>query len=218
MTRRRGAGLAGALLMAAWPVAAQEAVDAFLAWPKARAEQITRSARVDGRVGGLFDLRVTSTDQSYNYKLRATWLSDEVVRATARLTQLEEGLTTAQTKQLVDEASRPGSLVLLVEIDPREGSGVIPLEWVATLRDTIGDAAERRVRGVSRPELRKIRSLSGGSRRDYAYEAFWMEFPLADADGAALFNGRSETAELSVRIHSKEGRVTLPVPSSLRMR
>lgn len=161
------------------------------------------------------DLRVTSAEQSYNYKLRATWLSDEVVRATARLTQLAEGLTTAQTKQLVEEASRPGSIVLLVEIDPREGSGVIPLEWVATLRNPIGDAAERSVRGVSRPELRKIRALSGGARRDYAYEAFWMEFPVADADGAALFNEHSEKAELSVRIHSKEGRVALSVPASI---
>jgi len=48
--------------------------------------------RANGRVGGWFDARVVHTEHSYNYKLRATWLTPEVIRASARMIQLVEGM------------------------------------------------------------------------------------------------------------------------------
>lgn len=41
-----------------------------------RAATVGRSMRVNGQVGGA-DWRVVSTDRSYNYKLRATWLTPD---------------------------------------------------------------------------------------------------------------------------------------------
>ena len=40
-------------------------------------------------MGGWLDTRILSTEHSYNYKLRATWLTPEVIRATARLAQVQ---------------------------------------------------------------------------------------------------------------------------------
>lgn len=106
----------------------------YLTWTAARATQVGRSTRVNGRVGGAFDFRITHTEHAYNYKIRATWLTSEVIRATARLAQLSERLSDEQTEVLVSEAEAAGDAVILVEIDPREGSGVIPPEWIATLQ------------------------------------------------------------------------------------
>jgi len=49
-----------------------------------------------------------------------------VIQATARLLQLSERLSDGQVEELVREATAAGDVVILVEIDPREGSGVIP--------------------------------------------------------------------------------------------
>lgn len=102
------------------------ASDVYLTWPASTAESIGRAMRATGRVGGFFDFRVKSTNKSYNYKLRATWLTPDVIRATARLEQLRNRLSEEATRRLVVEAEGAGDTVVLVEIDPREGSGVIP--------------------------------------------------------------------------------------------
>jgi hypothetical protein len=189
----------------------------FLTWTAAEAQKIGRSFRVDGRVGSAFDFRITNTDRSYNYKLRATWLTDDVIRATARLTQLSERMTNAQTEALVRDAQRPHEAVILIEIDPREGSGVIPLEWITLfgpsgLRE--GDAAG--VRGRNLPALRNVRALAGAFRRDYNYDVFWIVFPLRTESGEAVLPPGTTEAELVVRIYNKEGRVRWPVPSSMK--
>ena len=103
----------------------------YLSWPADRAETVIRAMDKDGRVGGRFDTRILSTNRSYNYKLSATWLTPEVIRARARLAQLDGYLSDEATQQLVSEAEAAGDTVFLVEIDPREGSGVIPLGWRA---------------------------------------------------------------------------------------
>jgi hypothetical protein len=92
-----------------------------------------------------FDTRILSTNRSYNYKLSATWLTPEIIRARARATQLSGFLSDASTEELVTEAGAAGDTVILVEIDPREGSGVIPLEWGAFLRTGGDDADESAV-------------------------------------------------------------------------
>ncbi|MGE4055249.1 MAG: hypothetical protein AB7F99_10665 [Vicinamibacterales bacterium] len=148
-----------------------------------------------------------------NYRLRATWLTPEVIRATARLIQLDERLTNAQTASLVDEAMATQGTVVLIELDPNEGSGVLPLEWLATLGPRRREGAI--VRGASVPSLKTVRALSGGFRRDYAYDIFWMVFPLRDENGQPLFGIADEDAELTVRIHSQEEQVSWSIPEGV---
>jgi hypothetical protein len=56
--------------------------------------------------------------------------------------------------------------------------------------------------------------LSGGFRRDYNYEAFWLEFPLDTGIGSLPAGTRQ--VELVVRIYDKEGRVLLSMPVAPR--
>lgn len=192
-------------------------IEGYLTWTAAHAEKVGRSSRVNGRVGGAFDLRMLHTDRSYNYKLRATWLTPEVIRATARLAQLADLLSNAETDGLVKQAEAVGDTVILVEIDPREGSGVIPLDWSAYLGPSgvpLKEAAFARGRNL--PGMRDTRALQGVFRRDYNYEMFWVAFPLRSESGAPLFDSSVSEAELVVRIYNKEGRVKWPVPEYLR--
>lgn len=182
----------------------------YLRWSQAHAERIGQAARVTGRVGGVFDFRVVHTEHSYNYRLRATWLRGDVIRATARLQQLTDRLTDAQTEALVTEATAAGDIVILLEVDPREGSGVIPNDWGALL----GPAGDDRhvAPGTNKPALEKAKALRGVYRRDYNYERLWVVFPSTAADGTPLFPPEARQAELTVRILNKEGHVTFPIP------
>ncbi len=175
------------------------------------------STRVNGQVGSSFDFRITGTDRSYNFKLRATWLTPEVIRATARLRQLADGLTDEEARKLVEEAEAAGDTVMIVEIDPREGSGIIPRDWTARLMPRgakTGDGKE--VKGVNAPHLREVPVLRSVAQRDYAYDLFWVVFPLRRADGQALFSDTDKEAELAVNIYNKEGRVRWQIPESIR--
>jgi hypothetical protein len=191
-------------------------------WLSMRAEQsmaLGRSMRANGRVGGWFDTRILSTDRSYSYKLRATWLTPDVIRATARLEQLRRYLTDDATRQLVAEAEAAGDTVVMIEVDPQEGSGVIPLDWVVLLQPRRDDErVSNPVRGTSVPRLRRLEALAGVEPRDYDYSVFWVVFPLVHDDGAPLFTDAHREAELIVRIYEKEGRVHWPIPQSIRDR
>lgn len=192
--------------------------DAFLSWSGKQASNIGKSMRANGRVGGWFDTRVVHTEHSYNYKLRGTWLTPDVIRASARITQLAEGLNDDETLELVWEAENRGDTVILVEIDPREGSGIIPRDWAAFLRKKSDGEAGPAVRGVNQPDLRAVKALSGTERRDYSYDVFWLVFPLVTSNGELLFGDQDEEAELVVRIGGREGRVSWPIPRSIRDR
>lgn len=197
-----------------------QADDSYLTWTSAQAMHVGRSTRVNGRVGGIFDLRVVHTEHSYNYKLRATWLTPEVIRATARLAQLADRLGNEQAEALVAEAGAVGDTVIMLEIDPREGSGVVPLDWTASFGPTGSQPGEAvMVKGRNQPGLRGVRALAGVFRRDYNYESFWLVFPLTRESGEPLFpHGASEQAELVVRIYNKEGRVKWAIPESVKRR
>jgi hypothetical protein len=95
-----------------------------------------------------------NTEQAQSYKLRALWFTPEVIGASARQIQLQDRLTEAQTCALVEEAETTGYTVNLVDLDPDEGSGVIPPDWAAFLvpRSTRADAG-RWVRGLDKPGL-----------------------------------------------------------------
>ena len=152
------------------------------------------------------------------YKLRATWLTPEVIRAAARLKEFEQGLTDEETVALVKRAESIADTIILMEIDPREGSGIIPREWVARLRPKTSADGPVGVRGVKHPELRSAKALSGTKGRDYSYDVFWLAFSLAEDDGGPMLPETIGEAELVVRIYGKEGRVSWPVPASIRKR
>jgi hypothetical protein len=185
---------------------AQSPDDAYLSWPAAQAQSIGESAYKRGRVGGFFDGRLLKTERAYNYKLAATLFSRSVIRASARMLQLRGRLTAEQTRNLVVEAEAAGGTVVMIEIDPREGSGVIPLEWQAFLQPKSQAAAA--VAGVNSPELRQLKAFAGVLRRNYDYDRFWMVFP--GRPDVAYAKPGLPGIELVVRINDQEGRVDWP--------
>ena len=205
--------LAGVLGASCVVLAQSSAPPAYLRWSAAEAQRIGQSLRVDGRVGGLLDLRLIHTERSFNYKLRATWLTREVIEATARLAQLRDRLTDDQAAALVRDATAVGDAVFLVEIDPREGSGIIPPDWKAFLGPAGNDAAA--IAGTDSPSIGRLQALQGVYRRDYNYDRFWVVFPLKRADGTPLLPAGTAQVALTVRSHDKEGRVKWPRPAGL---
>jgi hypothetical protein len=210
----RGLAIASLLLSAfsSRPAGIGQVDEPYLGWSARQAETIGTDAYRKGRVGGFFDMRMLKTERSYNYKLAATWMTGDVIRATARLLQLRSRLSADETRALVAEAEELQGTVVLVEIDPREGSGIIPNEWEAFLQPK-GQSA-RAVRGSVLPRLREVKALAGVHRRNYDYDRFWVVFPV-QLDGEPLFGPSDRTAELVVRIHDKEGRVEWPIPGAL---
>jgi hypothetical protein len=192
--------------------------DAYLTWPQDRAEALARSTRAKDSAGQIWwDTRGTRTERSVRYTVVATWMTPEVIRATARVLQLREGLSAEATKALVAEADRPGQTIVMVEIDPHEGSGVVPLDWQAYLLPYAGGKGiEGAAAGTATPRLRDLRVLAGIGRRDYAYDRFWMVFPLKNGDGRPLFGAAATEAEVVVRIYEKEARMKWPIPASVR--
>lgn len=191
--------------------------DAYLSWTASQAEQIGKSTRTNGKVGSYWDFRVINTDHAINYKLRATLLTPEVIRASARLEQLRNRLTNEQTKKMVEEAEASGDVIVMVEIDPREGSGVIPLDWRVFLqsKDYKDGSSGWAITGIKRPELRNSKALAGVFKRDYNYDAFWVTFPLVNENQSPLIPSDTAEFELFVGIHSKEGRVVWRIPESI---
>jgi len=194
------------------PILAQG--DAWTSWSAEQAERIGRAAYVRGRVGGFFDMRLLKTERSYNYKLAATWLTPDVVRATARLLQLRQRMPQHEVVALVDKAEAAAHTVMLVEIDPREGSGVVPLDWVAVLQFGSGEE----IKGAVTPALRELPALAGVLRRNFDYDRFWVAFPLVNEQGGSLVPASASTATLKVRIYDHEGRVSWPVSPSIEAR
>ena len=195
--------------------------DAYLSWTADQAERIGKSARTNGKVGSAFDFRIINTNHAINYKLRATLLTPEVIRAAARLEQLRNRLTREQTKLMVEETESSGDLIVMVEIDPREGSGVIPLDWRVFLQSKDyreGKTGSWAITGVKRPDLRKLKALAGVFKRDYNYDAFWVTFSLVDEKRSPLIPADTAEFELFVGIHAKEGRVGWRIPESIKQK
>ena len=194
------------------------AADDYLTWSSDRAETVAKSTRVKDSAGqSWWDTRGRRTERSMKYDVVATWMTPEVIQASARIFQLRDGLSAEATKALVAEADKPGQTVVMIEIDPHEGSGVIPLDWQAYLLPFTGaKGIDGAVSGVGTPALRDVKALAGVVRRDYAYDRFWMVFPLKSGDGTPLFGPMTTHAEVVVRIHDKEARMKWPIPAVLR--
>jgi hypothetical protein len=73
------------------------------------------------------------------------------------------------------------------------------------------------VAGTSEPKLKNVKALAGIGRRDYSYEVFWVTFPLLE-DGKPVLPDSVREAELVVSIHDKEGKLSWPVPDSIRQK
>ena len=197
-------------------VTAQDS-DAYLSWSASKAENIVKDMRESSKVGHLLDLRGIHTDHSVNYKIRATWLTPEVIRATARLQQLRNRLTDQETRELVAEAEAAGDTVFMVEIDPRQGSGVIPQDWRAILQPKdLRTGADGAVSGTKSPKFQNIKALSGAIRRDYDWDIFWVAFPLVDKDKNSLFSADVSNLQLVIGIYNSEGRLSWQMPESMR--
>jgi len=119
----------------------------------------------------------------------------------------------------VAQAEAAGDFAVMVEIDPREGSGVIPNDWSVFLQPVFaGGRSGRPVRGVAAPKLRDVVALSGVRRRNYDYDRFWVVFPARHPDGTAVLPDEAMQAELVVRIAGNEGRVRWPIPAAVKAR
>lgn len=204
------------LLPASVLLRAQEADAAYLSWSAPQAEAAASSMKAKDKVSGTRGF--ARTDQAKSYKLRVQWVTPDVIRGVARTLQIRQGLSAEQARKLVEEAEAAGDTVVMIELDPDEGSGVIPGDWTAVLRPK-GPAGEiRQSRGANSPKLRNLPALNGIERRDFAYDRFWMVFPLITDSGGPLFSPDESEAELEVNIRGKKGHVTWQIPESIRLR
>lgn len=209
-------------MTATMSVAAQSSAsdsEGYLSWTSGQAEKIGKSTREYGKAGGNFDLRVISTNKAINYSLRATLMTPEVIRATARVTQLRDRLTDDQTRKIVEDAEEAGHLVVMIEINPNEGSGVIPLDWRVFLQPKgLAPGSNGAIPGIKSPHLRKVPSLSGLYGRNYEYDIFWVAFPLVDAKKMALLPAEVAEIQLIVGIYASEARISWKMPESIRQK
>lgn len=185
------------------------------------AEQIKKIGetwRVKGRVGGFFDTRIRDTDKSINFKLRATLMSPEMIRAAAKFEQIRNALTDDEARALVNEAEQGDYLVVLVEVDPLEGSGVVPPDWRVILKSKNNSDNNKPIKGIEKSSLRNVKGLGGVFKRDYDYDQFWMTFPLKDNNGKPFWESVPKELELSVGIYSKVGKVSWSVSEPLQKR
>jgi hypothetical protein len=193
--------------------------DAYLTWTAPQAMSIGKSTRERGKAGGNFDFRVISTNKAINYEVRATLMTPDVIRAAARVAQLRDHLSDDQTRRIVSDAEAAGDLIVMVEINPNEGSGVIPLDWRAFLQPKglrVGEGGA--IAGVKAPQLRKDPTLAGLYGRNYEYDVFWINFPLIDKDKKPLISPDVPEIQLVVGIYSSEARISWRMPPSLKER
>jgi hypothetical protein len=191
--------------------------DDYLSWDINRCREIIKTMWGKGKVGAGQGL--IHTERAHSYKLRATWLTPEVMRASARMLQIGNRLTDEATRALITEAEAIGDTVMIVDIDPREGSGVIPNDWQVFLQSK----SEKKVpgnpvSGVSTNKLRDVKVIASAVMRDYDYDRFYVIFPLKNEKGESVLPDSAQEAELVVRIYDKEGKVTWKIADSIRTR
>jgi hypothetical protein len=179
--------------------------------PEKQARETMLAMRTKGQVGGSWDLRVTGTDRSYNYKLRATWITPEVATAAARVLMLTKGISGEQAEEVAGAVATADAWFVFVELDPREGSGVIPREWIS--RFGLRENESRQAVGQALPAEGVWKSLMSAFPRDYSYDTFLLKFPKSAPGGVSLLEPGE--AELRVRIYNKQGRALWKVPASL---
>jgi hypothetical protein len=170
------------------------------------------TGRVSGTGRGIFN-----TEKSIGYKIRATWITPEVVRATARLHQIENRSSDEEIKSLVSKAEKKAGMVFMIEIVPNEGSGVVPSDWQAFLQPKRVELGKNdMVAGINTPALREELVFGGVFHRDYNYDVYWIVFPQCTREEKPLFTDTDKEIELVIRIEKKEGKIRLPIPAPMR--
>lgn len=198
---------------------AQSADDAYLTWTASQADAIGKTTRQTGKAGGNFKIRIISTNKAINYALRATLMTPEVIRASARVIQLRDRLSDEQTRKLVAEAESVGHLVIMVEINPNEGSGVIPLDWRVILQPKdLPAGLPGAITGSKEPQLRRMPVMAGLFGRNYEYDVFWVSFPLVDEKRVPLISPDLSEIQLIVGIYESEGSISWKMPESIRQK
>ena len=188
----------------------------YLNWTQKQANDVGKSMRALGRVSGT-GRGLFNTEKSLSYKIRATWISQEVIQATARLQQLRSRLSDGETKEIVSKAKQTRGIVFMIEIDPDEGSGVVPSDWEAFLQPRrLEQGRYDAIAGINNAALRNEPAFAGVFNRDYNYDVYWVVFPLCNKEGKPLFTDKDREAELIVRIERKEGKIKFPIPESAR--
>lgn len=199
-------------------IAQQSHKEDYLSWSSEQAFNIGTKWRVAGRVGWGPRLDLFSSDACF-YDVRATLMTPEAIRAAARLDQLRRHFTDAETHELITEAEKVAGLVAVIEINPREGSGIVPLNWWATLQPKgANEDSPLAIAGINNPELRQFRALTTVAPRNYDYDVFWVVFPLRDRQGKLIWETPPDRIEIVIRIRDKQGRMSWRVNDSLRRR
>lgn len=219
------AGILAILAFAVLHVSAQSnfasagASEEYLTWTIKQAEKIGQSTVKEGRSGSSFDFRIMGQDKAFTYQVRATVFTPEVIRAAARFEQITNRLSADDARKLVADAEAAGDLVMMIEIDPAEGSGVVPLDWRVFLQPGgFKPGNDGAVAGIKSPHLRNMKVFRGVTKRDYEYDVFWVVFPLVDENKKPLFDDSVTSFELMVGIYKKEGKITWPISPSMRAR
>jgi hypothetical protein len=191
-------------------------IPSYLNWTQKQANDVGKSMRASGRVAGT-GRGIFNTEKSLSYKIRVTWISQEVIQAAARLQQIRSRLSDGETKEIVSKAEHIKGIAFLIEIDPDEGSGVVPSDWEAFLQPKrLEHGRNDAVAGINNPALLNELAFSGVFPRDYNYDVYWVVFPLCTKEGKPLFTDADKEAELIVRIERKEGKIKFLIPESAR--
>jgi hypothetical protein len=206
------------LCLSSASIAQQSQNQDYLSWTSRQAFNIGTKWRVAGRVGWGSRSNPFSSENCF-YDVRATLMTAEAIRAAARLEQLRRHFTDAETQELVMEAEKIDGLVAIIEINPREGSGIIPLTWHAILQPKgAKEGSPLSILGINRPDLRQFRALTTVAPRNYDYDVFWVVFPMKDREGKSIWETPPETIEIVINIGEKHGRMSWRVNDSLRQR
>jgi len=197
----------------------QDKNEEYLTWTLSQAERIGKSTIKEFRSGSSLDFRIMGQDKAFTYQVQITVFTPEVIRASARVHQIKNRLSADETRKLVAEAEAEGDLVAMVEVDPAEGSGVVPLDWRIFLQPPgFVPGNDGAVAGVKAPYLRTVKAFSGVKRRDYEYDVFWVIFPLTNEKNEAVLTDSMGSFEILVGFYSKEGKTSWPISPSLRER
>jgi len=199
-------------LTAAWflssPATAAEAPP-FLQWSPEQARKALLAHRRSGHAGKSLDLRVTSTHRAFRYKVRATLWTPEALQGAVRLLQLRDRMPDAETIQMLAELEALPFHVLTIEIDPDEGSGVIPMSETRFFLQRRGDP-EASVRPAEAREVEARDVFRKAGKRDYAYDLFVVAFPRLLREGEPLLTEPAGELELVVDIAGKSEILSFP--------
>jgi hypothetical protein len=81
--------------------------DDYLTWSSDRAETVAKSTRVKDSAGqSWWDTRGRRTERSMKYDVVATWMTPEVIQASARIFQIRDGLSAEATGLMALTCSR----------------------------------------------------------------------------------------------------------------